>query len=452
MSANGLLRLCIHAAMLAKEVATSYSHYAHDQWDFHHMAHHQGIALHHSQGAEVDACSICMDKLLGDVDGLPCGHQLHGNCKVELIARGYRQCPLCRAPLDRMKIIEEIRKLQTGSQEAQVHAADALMNLAENSQNQDVIREEGGIQALIMVLRVGSQLGQAFSAATLRNLAENGKNQDVIREEGGIHPLIMILREGSQETQVYAADALKNLAWNKQNQNAIRQEGGIHPLVDVLRNGNWEGQACAAAALGVLAGNSEEKDAIRDEGGIQPLIKVLREGSQEAQVYAAWALGNLAGNHQNQDVIREEGGIQALIDVLGEGSQEAQAAARALHNLAMNSKNQAVIQAAAAELKGQLQENQSGDLDQKSRQASGPRTSGAFLEWNADTQPISVRLFIQTYTAVIGIVAIVLISLFVCSGVAFFKLHYRRGAWGKGEEPLLLVQTTDLANRVLSIC
>ncbi len=61
-----------------------------------------------------------------------------------------------------------------------------------NSQNHDLIREEGGIQALIEVLRNSSTEVQREAAATLRSLSVNSQNQEVIRQEGGVQVLIKV--------------------------------------------------------------------------------------------------------------------------------------------------------------------------------------------------------------------------------------------------------------------
>ena len=49
-----------------------------------------------------------------------------------------------------------ITVLNEGSEEAQLHAAGALRTFGEESQNQDVTRDEGVIQAFIKVLHEGS--------------------------------------------------------------------------------------------------------------------------------------------------------------------------------------------------------------------------------------------------------------------------------------------------------
>ena len=80
-------------------------------------------------------------------------------------------------------------------------------------QNQDVIREEKGIQALVEVLRQGGHQAMQETAGAFLNLATNNKqNQDVIREEGGIQPLMKVLRTGTQEAQQEAAKNWQSVA------------------------------------------------------------------------------------------------------------------------------------------------------------------------------------------------------------------------------------------------
>ena len=37
---------------------------------------------------DVEACAICLDTLVSDVDALPCGHRFHGGCKASFVAQG----------------------------------------------------------------------------------------------------------------------------------------------------------------------------------------------------------------------------------------------------------------------------------------------------------------------------------------------------------------------------
>eukprot|EP00747_Dinoflagellata_sp_TGD_P125563 gnl/TRDRNA2_/TRDRNA2_174177_c9_seq6.p1 gnl/TRDRNA2_/TRDRNA2_174177_c9~~gnl/TRDRNA2_/TRDRNA2_174177_c9_seq6.p1 ORF type:complete len:149 (-),score=27.53 gnl/TRDRNA2_/TRDRNA2_174177_c9_seq6:80-484(-) len=106
--------------------------------------------------------------------------------------------------------------------------------MAQNKKGQQVIRDEGGIQALIVVLHKGTQEAQAKAAGALWNLAVNVENKDVIREEGGMQALMNDLQNGSQHAQTSAADALRNLAESSQDKNVIRQKGAFRRLVRAL--------------------------------------------------------------------------------------------------------------------------------------------------------------------------------------------------------------------------
>merc|ERR1719183_1205957 len=132
----------------------------------------------------------------------------------------------------------------------------------------------------------------------------NSQNQEAIREEGGIEALIKVLFEGSQQAQAYAAGALGFLTENRENKHAIRQEEGmmvriIQVLINALREEGQGAQADAGASLLILARSGQHQNMIREQGGIQHLIEVLREGSREAQAVAAGVLCNLAVNSQN---------------------------------------------------------------------------------------------------------------------------------------------------------
>merc|ERR1719387_739337 len=81
-------------------------------------------------------------------------------------------------------------------------------------------------------------------------------NQKVIREEGGIQALIKLLREGSQNACKPAASALGNLAMNSANQNAICSAGGIKALTEVISKNFIEAQSPLIKAVQVNAANA----------------------------------------------------------------------------------------------------------------------------------------------------------------------------------------------------
>ncbi len=70
----------------------------------------------------------------------------------------------------------------------QQHACRALWNISCDDDNQVVVREKGGIDAIITAMKahktaVGVQMD---GCGALANLAINDENNDVIRDKGGV--------------------------------------------------------------------------------------------------------------------------------------------------------------------------------------------------------------------------------------------------------------------------
>ena len=73
-----------------------------------------------------------------------------------------------------------VQWLKTGSQEKQIQAAMALRNLASDVSNKNVIREGGGIQALLQLLDAGpDNVLTVVSAETLSCLAADDPDNRV---------------------------------------------------------------------------------------------------------------------------------------------------------------------------------------------------------------------------------------------------------------------------------
>ena len=106
---------------------------------------------------------------------------------------------------------------------------------------------------MIKLLHEDSEEAQLYAAGALGILALNSQNQDVIRKEGGIHPLVKVLREGSREAWQEAAGALEVLAWLCHD--TIREAGGIAPLVALLRD-----EVCGCAAAGAACDHAASHD------------------------------------------------------------------------------------------------------------------------------------------------------------------------------------------------
>ena len=82
---------------------------------------------------------------------------------------------------------------------------------------------------LIKVLRESNGIDQksAATAQALAILAGNSQNHNIICEEGGIKVLLKFLRDGNEKVQGSVAHALWRLSGNSQTHDMIRVEGGI---------------------------------------------------------------------------------------------------------------------------------------------------------------------------------------------------------------------------------
>ena len=235
----------------------------------------------------------------------------------------------------------------TPTQVAEIIAAgpDAhaeLIDLVRNPVNKNVVREAGAIPVPVQMLPASLEQEEVNPLKTRRQspcsvinalwslAAQNEENQDAIRQAGGVPRLVAQLQNpGTSAVAGHAAGALWSLAANNpSNQHAVRESGGVTSLIDLAHacsSSTWSPDAArhAAGALRNLAAdNPENKESIRRLGGIPPLVKMLHAGAASlAAQQAAGALANLASNTQaDQDAIRDAGGIPPLVMLLRAGA------------------------------------------------------------------------------------------------------------------------------------
>ena len=141
--------------------------------------------------------------------------------------------------------------------DAQVHAAEALANLAQgNPQNQDMVAKAGGIKPLLVLLQHKSLQAQAHGASALAQLATNNPaNQDAIALDGGL-PLLRELLGSTSAVQKMTGFAITETCRdNPQNQTAAAECGTINALVEQLKDTK----------------SSEEWEAVKAESGARPI-------------------------------------------------------------------------------------------------------------------------------------------------------------------------------------
>ena len=119
---------------------------------------------------------------------------------------------------------------------AQTAGADALAKLLSpgtddspaNHRIQEEIANDGGTAPLLALLSGMNIEAQVHAAEALANLARgNESTQAVIAKAGGVGPLISMLPSKEVRAQAQAASALAQLAKNnKENQGSIARSGG----------------------------------------------------------------------------------------------------------------------------------------------------------------------------------------------------------------------------------
>ena len=121
---------------------------------------------------------------------------------------------------------------------AQVHAAEALSNLARgNESTQKIIAKAGGIPSLLAMLAIKSTDAQAQGSSALAQLTRhNRENQDSFAKAGGMVQLVALLSSSSLQVQAMAALALSEVCRdNSNNQTEAADLGCISSLVDQLK-------------------------------------------------------------------------------------------------------------------------------------------------------------------------------------------------------------------------
>jgi len=212
-------------------------------------------------------------------------------------------------------------------------AASALAKLAfENEETRASITECGGIQPLIKLLTLNAKenpMARMYGADALANLATDSDARDEIVSAGGIRPLVLVLEDEAQKTKKYAARALARLSKDHASTQAAIAEAGAIVLLVALLEGTFgpEAQEEAAGALFALADHEGNRVGITESGGIGWLVMLLGCNNRRAREHAEGALVRLSIENANRVLI-----IKKLVDMLqdsGAAAQETAARERA---------------------------------------------------------------------------------------------------------------------------
>mmetsp|Transcript_25237 Transcript_25237/g.70594 ORF Transcript_25237/g.70594 Transcript_25237/m.70594 type:complete len:1463 (-) Transcript_25237:203-4591(-) len=319
-----------------------------------------------------------------------------------------------------------VRLLWQGpTSEAAVFSLSALTNLAYTSANRDIIRESGGIPAMVHLMETccssvashGPLLSQVV--AVLGNLAGTSRNREAIREAKALPLMVRLVSSPASPPEIVglSVSALTLLALSHANAEAICREGVVPPLVGFLSN-ELQSQDLAfkaAEAIRVLSSAPNNRAALCEAGVLQALVTLLGPAGQPLQapseppaapapqpehnssngssssdllVEVILAIRNLVTSARNQDLVRELGGVSRLVEIL----RDPQATPRmqlhgvsALINLfAHNSTNREVVRVAGGigtfvQLLSQAVNSSEGEQDSNSELTAQAALALGFL-------------------------------------------------------------------------
>eukprot|EP01059_Diplonema_ambulator_P035297 TRINITY_DN8251_c0_g1_i1.p1 TRINITY_DN8251_c0_g1~~TRINITY_DN8251_c0_g1_i1.p1 ORF type:complete len:840 (+),score=322.62 TRINITY_DN8251_c0_g1_i1:25-2544(+) len=196
------------------------------------------------------------------------------------------------------------------------NATIALGYLTRDDSNKIAIRKCNGLEKLIATLYYPSESIQSKAAGALWNCASNTENKVVIRQLGSIAALIDLLGSRNESVQENAAGGLWNCAVDQDNKRLVRELGGLQPLIHLLNSPVESVVENASGTLWNCAAVGENRVAIRKLGGLDPLLKLLLARNENIQENAAGAIRNCAINDQNKVALKDLGGLHLFIDLL----------------------------------------------------------------------------------------------------------------------------------------
>eukprot|EP00747_Dinoflagellata_sp_TGD_P135961 gnl/TRDRNA2_/TRDRNA2_175499_c1_seq1.p1 gnl/TRDRNA2_/TRDRNA2_175499_c1~~gnl/TRDRNA2_/TRDRNA2_175499_c1_seq1.p1 ORF type:complete len:490 (+),score=53.03 gnl/TRDRNA2_/TRDRNA2_175499_c1_seq1:140-1609(+) len=282
--------------------------------------------------SEMEACAICLDNLLEDVDVLACGHRFHRRCTALLLAELIRRCPLCRSKsslqITAFVTADLIKAWLEVSQEVWESDTTNPLFRALRAGNRTAFYQEEVMQSLFGILRDGSQQAQEHAAQCFYGLlSPRDESQEEVRQmirpmrDAGVIPaLIRVLHEGSQRAKELAIECMKLLTIGL-SIGEMRDAGVTPALIRVLHEGSNRAQQSAAWLLG-----EEEFHPVIDNETIREITRALIQKLKEADTdciqqyqFFYFAVMKLLDNIQNHKVICEEGVVRALVMIQRRG-------------------------------------------------------------------------------------------------------------------------------------
>lgn len=208
-----------------------------------------------------------------------------------------------------------------------------IANLAAEDINQEKIVEEGGLDALLMLLK-SSQNTTVLRVASgaIANLAMNELNQGLIMSKGGGQLLAKTaFKTDDPQTLRMVAGALANLCGNESLHMILKEDGGINALLGMARSGNNDVIAQVARGManfakcesrGIIQGHRKGRSLLIEDGVLEWLVSYSNTAPASTRRHVELALCHLAQNDNNDREFISCGGVRELVRISVESNRE----------------------------------------------------------------------------------------------------------------------------------
>ncbi|KAJ0967303.1 hypothetical protein J5N97_024220 [Dioscorea zingiberensis] len=223
--------------------------------------------------------------------------------------------------------------LKSEDLDVQIHAVKVVANLAAEDSNQERIVEEGGLDALLMLLETSEDPTiYRVTAGAIANLAMSGSNQGLIMSKGGARLLANIAsKTDDPQTLRMVAGAIANLCGNEKLHMMLKEDGGTKALMGMVRCGHSDVIAQIARGIanfakcesrGISQGHRKGRSLLIDDGALRWMVENSTAFSTSTKRHIELALCHLAQNEANAVDVISSGGIRELIRISRESSRE----------------------------------------------------------------------------------------------------------------------------------
>ncbi|CAI0442654.1 unnamed protein product [Linum tenue] len=286
-------------------------------------------------GPEIENCfedTSSMKENIGkpsSANKLPAGLHKSGPLRETLSVQRASIAKMC----EEVGVQKILQLLASDDPDVQIHAVKVVANLASEDINQEKIVEEGGLDALLMLLK--SSLNTTILRVTsgaIANLAMNDLNQGFIMSKGGAELLaVTATRTDDPQTLRMVAGALANLCGNESLHLMLKKDGGIKALLGMAKCGNTDVVAQVARGMAnfakcesrtTLQGHRKGRSLLMDEGALEWLIANCSTHSTSTRRHVELALCHLAQNEGNVKEFVSGGGSRELVRISNESARE----------------------------------------------------------------------------------------------------------------------------------